>query len=53
MHECVLIPLHINICVGARMVKETEPEGRGLVGGRLWQPRGGGWALGQKKGNQA
>lgn len=33
MHECVLISLHINIYVGAKMVEETEPEGRVLVGG--------------------
>lgn len=46
MHECVLTSLHINICVGARMVEETEPEGWGLVGGRLWRPEVGGWALG-------
>lgn len=46
MHECVLISLHINIYVGAKMVEETEPEGWGLVGGRLWRPKVGGWALG-------
>lgn len=28
------------------MVGEIEPEGQGLVGGRQWRPKVGGWALG-------
>lgn len=46
MCECVLTSVNVNICVGARMVEETELEGWGLAGGRLWRPKAGGWALG-------